>query len=272
VADERPIVEARDLVVTYTAIPALDHLSLDVRSGEFVAVIGPSGAGKTTLLRCITGFVRPRGGVLRVCGVDVTRARGRALRELRRRVATVHQAYHLVERASAFDNALMGRLGAVPTLPSLLGWFPESDRRLTFSTLAELGLAERALQRVDTLSGGERQRVAVARALVQQPTLVLADEPAASLDVSLTRQVLETLRALNRDRGVTVIVNLHDLGLARTHADRILALRAGRLVFDGLPERLGDAIEEEIYRAADPRAAPGPKRRRPRTGVAETPA
>jgi phosphonate transport system ATP-binding protein len=139
----------------------------------------------------------------------------------------------------------------VGTLRSLLGWFPKYDRDLAYATLWEFGLADRALQRADRLSGGERQRVAIARALTQRPKLVLADEPAASLDISLTRFVLETLHGLNRDQGLTVVVNLHNLHLARTYASRILALRDGCLVFDGTPAQLTDAIQQEVYHGRD---------------------
>jgi phosphonate transport system ATP-binding protein len=249
----RPMIEAQDLRVTYPsprgrpAVAALDGLSFAVQEGEFVAVIGPSGAGKTTLLRSLTGFVRPSAGRLVVSGCDVAQARTAQLRRLRREVATISQQFDLVERASALDNVLIGRLGQIATLPSLFGWFPTCDRRLAWAALAELGLAPRALERADRLSGGERQRVAIARALVQRPRLVLADEPAASLDVALTRLVLDILRRLNREHGVSVVVNLHDLDLARSYAARVLALRDGRLVLDGTIHRLTGALQQEIY-------------------------
>lgn len=252
-AQVRPVIMADGLCVAYPdrarkpTPAALDNLSLTVAAGAFVAVIGRSGAGKTTLLRTLTGFVRPSAGRLTVNGLDVAGARGAHLRRLRRETATIYQHFNLVERSSVLDNVLIGRLGYVGTLRSLLGWFPERDRRLAYETLCEFGLGDRATQRADKLSGGERQRVAIARALVQQPRLVLADEPAASLDVSLTRVVLETLRTLNREQGLTVVVNLHDLTLARAYADRILALREGRLVFDGSPASLTRAVQKEIY-------------------------
>jgi phosphonate transport system ATP-binding protein len=257
---KRPIIEAERVRVTYGAprgqpeVVAIESLSFSVQAGDFVAVIGGSGAGKTTLLRSLTGFVRPSAGRLVVNGCDVARARPGQLHGLRREVAMVAQHFNLVERASALDNVLIGRLGQVGTLPSLLGWFPRRDRRLASATLGELGLARRALQRADRLSGGERQRVAIARALVQQPRLVLADEPAASLDISLARLVLDSLRRLNREHGVTVLVNLHDLDLAKAYAARILALRGGRLVLDGTPAQLTGALQQEIYHGADPDA------------------
>jgi phosphonate transport system ATP-binding protein len=259
-SDERPMIEAQCLRVTYPSprgrppVAALDGLSFAVQEGEFVAVIGPSGAGKTTLLRSLTGFVRPGAGRLVVSGCDLAQARTRQLRRLRREVAAISQHFDLVERASALDNVLIGRLGHLATLPSLLGWFRACDRRLAWAALAELGLAPRALERADRLSGGERQRVAIARALVQRPRLVLADEPAASLDIALTRLVLDILRRLNREHGVTVVVNLHDLDLARSYAARILALRAGQLVLDGTVDRLTRALQQEIYHGSAPDA------------------
>jgi phosphonate transport system ATP-binding protein len=253
VASVSPIITAKDLHVGYTVPPgqppvsALNGVSFDITPGEFVAVIGQSGAGKTTLLRCLTGFVRPPAGSLVVAGVDVGQARAAELRRLRRETATVSQHFGLIERASALDNVLVGRLGYVGTLRSLISWFPKPDRDLAYSTLCDFGLADRALQRVDRLSGGERQRVAIARALVQRPRLVLADEPAASLDISLTLFVLETLRRLNREQNLTVVTNLHNLRLARTYASRIIALREGISVFDGPPAQLTDTIQREIY-------------------------
>lgn len=259
-----PIISARDLRVGFAAplgqppVTALNGVNFDVAPGEFVAVIGHSGAGKTTLLRCLTGFVRPWGGLV-VAGVDVTRASAGELKRLRRETATVSQHFGLVERATALDNVLVGRLGYVGTLRSLAGWFPKSDRDLAYATLCEFGLGERALQRVDQLSGGERQRVAIARALVQRPRLVLADEPAASLDISLTLFVLETLRRLNREHELTVVANLHNLHLARSYASRIIALREGVAVFDGPPGQLSETIQREIYHGGTPGAdaAPG---------------
>lgn len=248
-----PIISARDLRVRFAVpsgqppVSALNGVSFDVTPGEFLAVIGQSGAGKTTLLRCLTGFVRPNWGGLIVAGVDVTRASASELKRLRRETATVSQHFGLVERASALDNVLVGRLGYVGTLRSLAGWFPKSDRDLAYATLYEFGLGERALRRVDQLSGGERQRVAIARALVQRPRLVLADEPAASLDISLTLFVLDTLRRLNREHNLTVVTNLHNLHLARTYASRIIALRHGVPIFDGPPAQLSDIIQREIY-------------------------
>jgi phosphonate transport system ATP-binding protein len=247
-----PIVEATHLRVSFNRpdqrpVTALRDLNVSVGEGEFVAVIGSSGAGKTTLLRCLTGFVRPSEGGLIVDGTDVSRARASDLYRLRTRVATIYQHFNLVERASALRNVLHGRLGHVGTLRGLLGLFPFEDQYAAWQALVRLGLEDRALQRVDQLSGGERQRVAIARALVQEPRMILADEPAASLDVSLTRQVIETLHELHEQHGLSVLVNMHDIALARTCASRVIGLHHGMKVFDGTPAQLTDEILENIY-------------------------
>jgi phosphonate transport system ATP-binding protein len=253
-----PIIQASRLDVRFERpgqfpVPALNGLDLSIAEGEFVAVIGSSGAGKTTLLRCLTGFVRPSAGRLIVDGTDVVAARRSELYRLRRRVATIYQHFNLVERASALENTLHGRLGHVRSWRGLLGVFPPRDQTLAYETLIDLGLGERALQRVDRLSGGERQRVAIARALVQAPRIVLADEPAASLDVALTRLVIETLHEQHRRSGLTVLVNMHDLELAKSHATRVVGLRHGVKVFDGATSDLNDEIVSDIY---DREAAP----------------
>jgi phosphonate transport system ATP-binding protein len=235
IAAGQPIVRAEDLSVTYgalsgqLAVAALRSLSFSVQAGEFVAIIGRSGAGKTTLLRCLTGFVRPSAGRLIVNGLDVATARAGQLYRLRREVATVSQQLNLVERASALDNVLFGRLGYVGTLPSLLGWFPKRERRLAYATLAELGLAGRALQRADRLSGGERQRVAIARALVNRPELLLADEPTGNLDGDSATRVIELLESVRHDHGCTLVLVTHHRELA-ARADLHVALDRGRLV------------------------------------------
>lgn len=251
-APTAPAVTASGLEVVFRRshqepIVALRNLHLTVYPGEVVAIIGPSGAGKTTLLRCLTGFVRPDAGELVVEGTDARRASRRELNALRRRVATVYQHFNLVERVSALGNVLHGRLGHIRTLRGVLGIYPHADRLLAYRTLAAVGLADRALTRVDRLSGGERQRVAIARALVQLPRIVLADEPAASLDLSLTETVLEALVERRRRDGLTAIVSMHDIGLAKEYATRIVGLRAGTNVFDGSPSDLTDEALEAIY-------------------------
>ena len=234
----------------HNPVVALDGVTLSVTSGERVVVIGSSGAGKTTLLRSLTGFVTPDSGQLTVDGVDLTDCHPGDLRRLRQRVATIYQHFNLVERLSALDNVLHGRLSHVGLIRGMLGVYPRRDRVIAFQALRELGLGDHALQRVDQLSGGERQRVTIARALVQEPVIVLADEPAASLDLALTRQIMSLLTDLNKQHGLTVLVNLHDLELARSSATRIIGLRRGAIVYDGPPTSLTDEHVRAIYDVA----------------------
>ncbi|WP_307331904.1 phosphonate ABC transporter ATP-binding protein [Evansella vedderi] len=247
------MIKAEQLEIVYPkrkgseTTPALQDISLTVEEEEFIAVIGKSGAGKTTFLRSLTGFVRPSAGKLVVNDIDVMRTSKKKIYELRRNVATIYQSFNLVERMTALDNALCGRLGYIGNIRGLLGLFPKKDKEFAYRTLVDLGLEDRVHYRVDQLSGGERQRVAIARALVQQPQIVLADEPAASLDISLTKFVLNTLKDLNKQNGLTVLVNLHDIELAKMYATRIIALQRGRIVFDGEPEKLTEDLLEVIY-------------------------
>jgi phosphonate transport system ATP-binding protein len=258
---KKKIIEAEQLEIVYPkrkgldTPPALKDFSLTVEEGEFIAVIGKSGAGKTTFLRSLTGFVRPSVGRLVVNNIDVMHANKKEIYDLRRNVATIYQSFNLVERMSALENVLCGRLGYIGNIRGLLGLFPKKDKEFAYRTLVDLGLEERVHYRVDQLSGGERQRVAIARALVQQPQIVLADEPAASLDISLTKFVLNTLKDLNEQNGLTVLVNLHDIELAKMYATRIIALQKGRLVFDGEPEKLTDDLLEVIYNEYEHREA-----------------
>jgi|GEM_PF-159403 len=242
----------RDLSVVYhdsngTGFTALRDLSLDIRRGEFIAVIGLSGAGKSTLLRCLNGMTEASAGRIIFEGKDVTHIRGGELAELRRRIGFIFQQFNLVKSLSVLQNVLSGRLSHVSGLGAMLGRFPAKDREMAIRYLREVGLADKLHQRADTLSGGQQQRVAIARALAQGPSVILADEPMASLDPKLSEVVLQILKRFNREETITVIVNLHVLDLATRYADRIIALRAGALVFDGPPDMLTPEIIEEIY-------------------------
>lgn len=226
----------------------LRDLSLSVSPGEFVAVIGLSGAGKSTLLRALNGSVVPTGGTLRVLEVDVRDASGERLRQLRRQVGFIFQQFHLLKNLTALRNVLAGRLAYVPLWRALTGLFPSDETNRARAALDAVGLSGRYNAKVRELSGGQQQRVAIARALVQEPKLILADEPMASLDPRLGEMVLKILRRFNRERGLTVLVNIHSPPLARAYADRILALREGQVVFDGPPAALTPEIEREVYR------------------------
>jgi phosphonate transport system ATP-binding protein len=223
-----------------------------VGRGEFVAILGPSGAGKTTLLRALNRLVEPTAGTVRIAGHPVTGAAPAALRAVRRQVGMIFQQFNLVRRLSVLDNVVAGRLGYVAPLPSVVGRFPERERALARDCLAQVGLAHLATRRADTLSGGEQQRVAIARALAQTPAVILADEPTASLDPALTDTIMGTLRHINAERGLTVIVSQHQLATALAYATRIVGLRHGRVVFDGPPAAVTQPVVDRIYGGASP--------------------
>ena len=225
----------------------LDGVDLAVRPGEFVVILGQSGAGKTTLLRTINRLVEPTEGTIRVDGHLVTGARPPALREIRRRIGMIFQQFNLVRRISVMENVLAGRLGYVPTLSSLAGHFPAEDRRRALECLTQVDLAHLAERRADTLSGGEQQRVAIARALAQAPAVILADEPTASLDPQLTGSIMDLLRRINVEHGITLVVSQHQLEQALAYAGRLVGLRQGRVMFDGAPAAVTPAVVGAIY-------------------------
>lgn len=224
---------------------ALNGISLEIRTGQFVAVIGLSGSGKSTLLRCINRLIDPTSGKVFLDDVEVTAATD--LRSIRRRIAMIFQHFNLVKRSTVLTNVLSGRLGYVGSLASLLHSFSPEDFSDARACLARVGLAEKESQRADTLSGGQQQRVGIARALMQRPDVILADEPVASLDPATAHSVLDHLEQMNKKDGMTVLCNLHFLSLARRYADRVIALKAGEIVFDGTPEEIDDARFKEIY-------------------------
>ena len=248
------MIRVRQLTKHYGANPVLRGIDLDVEPGQFVVVLGQSGAGKSTLLRCMNRLVRADSGTLQVAGIDALAARDP--RELRRQVAMIFQHHNVVPRLSVLKNVLTGRLGAVSTLSSILQLFRHDDMALAMQCLERVELAHKAGERTDALSGGQMQRVGIARALAQQPKVILADEPVASLDPKTSRLVLQYLRDASRDLGITVLCNLHQVDYAREFADRIIGLAHGRLVFDGMPSALTDADLQRIYpgQAAEPEA------------------
>ena len=225
----------------------LDAIDLTVGTGEFVVVLGRSGAGKTTLLRAINRLVEPTAGTVRVAGDVVTGASPAALRATRRRIGMIFQQFNLVKRVSVIENVLAGRLGYVAPLPSVFGKFPDDDRRRALECLAQVGLAHLADRRADTLSGGEQQRVAIARALAQAPAVILADEPTASLDPQLTASIMDLLKRINVEHGITLMVSQHKLETALAYASRIVGLRRGRVIFDGTPAGVSPDVVRAIY-------------------------
>jgi len=212
-----------------------------------LAIIGLSGAGKSTFLRCINRLVEPTSGGMFVAGEEVTRLSGAGFRRLRMGIGMVFQQFNLVKRLSVLDNVLAGRLGRAPVVPTWLHRFSPADLELALDCLRRVGIAGKAYARADALSGGQQQRVAIARALAQQPTIMLADEPVASLDPETSRLILGYLRQVNRDDGITTVVNLHQLDYAREYADRIVGFRHGQVVFDGSPNDVNNDVYQTIY-------------------------
>jgi phosphonate transport system ATP-binding protein len=231
--------------------PVLRDISLDFAAHGFTAVIGPSGTGKSTLIRCINRLVEPTAGSILFQGHDLVRLAGRALREARRSIGMVFQEYNLVERLTVMENLLTGRLGYVTPLKAWLRKFPQTDIDEAFGLLDVVGLAGFANQRADSLSGGQRQRVGIARAVMQQPKLLLADEPTSSLDPKTSVEIMTLVRDLGTAKGVPIIVNMHDVELARRFADRIIGMSGGRVVYDGAPAGLSDADLTTIYGGED---------------------
>jgi phosphonate transport system ATP-binding protein len=238
----------RDLVKEYRrGQPVLRGVSLTFDGRGMTAVIGPSGTGKSTLIRCINRLVEPTSGAIVLDGQDLTRLHGRALREARRRIGMVFQEFNLVERLTVMENLLSGRLGYTAPWRAWLRRFPERDVAAAFELLDAVGLRSFATQRADSLSGGQRQRVGIARAVMQNPELLLADEPTSSLDPRTSVEIMELMTNLARKRDIPVIVNIHDVELARRFADRVIGLSGGAVVFDGPPGALDDTHLRQIY-------------------------
>ena len=242
------MIEFRDVEVTYpNGLKALKGITLDVPKGQFVVIVGLSGAGKSTLIRTINNLVEPSAGEVIVAGRSVTDARGGELRKMRSGIGMIFQTFNLVKRSSVLRNVLSGRLGDVNPFLSLFGIFGRDDVALAHDCLRRVGIPEKAYVRADALSGGQQQRVGIARALAQRPQVMLADEPVASLDPPTSHAVMGDLKRIAREDGITTLVNLHFIDMAREYADRIVGMRDGIVVFDGTPEQATDAAFEQIY-------------------------
>ncbi|MDH7485643.1 MAG: phosphonate ABC transporter ATP-binding protein [Anaerolineae bacterium] len=242
------MLEVKNLTKIYdNKVLALDNVSFQVEDGQFMAVIGLSGSGKSTLLRCINRLVEPTRGQVIWDGVDITAAPQEDLRLIRRRIGMIFQQFNLVTRASVLTNVLSGRLGYTNPLWSLINYFPKEDVEKAMANLERVGIADKAHSRADELSGGQQQRVGIARALMQDPQILLADEPVASLDPVLAHSIMRILKKLNQEDGISVICSLHFLDLVQQYADRAIALNEGRPVFDGLPREIDDQRFKEIY-------------------------
>lgn len=242
------MLQVRNLTKIYEGgVLALDKVSFDAPSGQFLAVIGLSGSGKSTLLRCINRLIEPTSGQVLWNGVDITNLSEDEMRWVRRKIGMVFQHFNLVHRSTVLTNVLAGRLGYVNPTWSLLNRFPKHDIEKAMQQLNRVGIADKAAQRADELSGGQQQRVGIARALMQDPEMILADEPVASLDPVLAHSIMQYLELINKEDGVTVLCSLHFLDLVHRYANRVIALNEGKLVFDGAPQEIDDLKFKEIY-------------------------
>jgi phosphonate transport system ATP-binding protein len=230
---------------------ALEDVSLSVPSGQVMGLIGPSGAGKSTLIRCVNRLVEPSAGRVMLGDTDVVAADRAGLSRVRRRMGMIFQEYALVDRLTVMENVLSGRLGYVGFWRSFFRRFPQADIDRAFAVLDRVGLMDHVDKRADALSGGQRQRVGIARAVVQEPELLLVDEPTASLDPKTSRQIMRLIVEVCAERGLAAIVNIHDVALAQQFVQRIVGLRKGRIVFDGPPDALTADVLTDIYGAED---------------------
>jgi phosphonate transport system ATP-binding protein len=226
---------------------ALKDVSFEVPDGQFVAVIGLSGSGKSTLLRCINRLIDPTEGEIWWNDTQLSHITGEELRRARRRIGMIFQHFNLVERSTVLTNVLSGRLGYVNPLASILNRFPQEDIERAHTSLNRVGIPDKADNRADELSGGQRQRVGIARALMQEPEMILADEPVASLDPALAHSIMRHLQQINQEDGITVLCSLHFLDLVQQYSTRAIALNGGVLVFDGTPEEIDDEKFIQIY-------------------------
>ena len=256
------ILEIRDLHTSYSdSVPVLRGVDLKIEQGEFVGVIGLSGSGKSTLLRSINRLIEVNAGAIiapaALLGgksngiIDILKLSHSRLRHVRRRIGMIFQQFNIVKRLTVIDNVLSGGLGYQPAWRSTMRFFSQEERRRALVNLKRVGLLDHAYKRADELSGGEQQRVAIARTLMQEPVIILADEPVSSLDPKLSRVVLDILKRVCREDGITALVSLHTLELTREYADRVVGLKDGQILFDGATDELTDAIVDSIYGPID---------------------
>jgi phosphonate transport system ATP-binding protein len=240
-----PLLQINELSKRYNqSTLALDNMSCAIERGEFVAIIGPSGAGKSTFLRCINRMIESSSGSIEFDGKVIQSLNTQQLRAHRTQIGMIFQHYNLVNRLTVIENVLHGRLGYKSTFAGMIGWYSEEEKQQALNILENLGLSEQVYKRCDQLSGGQKQRVGIARALIQNPKLLLCDEPIASLDPSAAKIIMDTLKRINEQMGITIIINLHQVDVALRYAERIIGVNKGKIVYDGTPNQL---TTEQIY-------------------------
>ena len=245
-----PLLEFQNVSKSYDNMTnALTEISFTVDEGEFVSIIGPSGSGKSTILRCINRLVDATRGTIMFDGHDITRAEKKEIRRVRKKTGMIFQHYNLVERLSVIENVLHGRLGHKSVITGVMGHYTEQEKENAFQILAKLGLTEHAYNRCDELSGGQKQRVGIARSLMQEPRLILCDEPIASLDPNSSKVIMDHLSNINKTMKITCIFNLHQVDVAMRYSKRIIGITLGKIVYDGPPDQLSKLKIHEIYQS-----------------------
>ncbi|MDF7638162.1 phosphonate ABC transporter ATP-binding protein [Lactobacillus sp. ESL0791] len=247
-----PIIELNGVKKVYDkGVVGLKDINLTINQGEFVVIVGLSGAGKSTLLRSINRLIDITAGDILIAGESITKAKGKKLRLLRRNIGMIFQSFNLVKRSSVLRNVLTGRVAYYPTWKSTLNLFSSEDKNRAYEALKQVGLEDKVYTRADQLSGGQQQRVAIARVLTQNPQIILADEPTASLDPQTSHRIMEDLKMLNEDHGMTVVINLHSVALAREFGKRVIGIRGGEVIYDGAMADTPEAIFTKIYNGGD---------------------
>lgn len=247
-ATNQPMIQLKDVSKIYNnGTVGLKDINLNINKGEFVVVVGLSGAGKSTLLRSINRLQDISKGDILIDGKPITSAKGKDLREIRRDIGMIFQSFNLVKRSSVLRNVLTGRVGYYPTWKTTFNLFTKEDKQKAYESLQRVDLADKVYTRADQLSGGQQQRVAIARVLTQNPKIILADEPTASLDPQTSRRVMHDLKMLNEEYGMTVVANLHSVELAKEFGDRVIGVRAGQIVYDGKMSETSQAVFDDIY-------------------------
>ncbi len=227
---------------------AVDDVSLEIEQGEFIGVIGSSGSGKSSLLKTINLLVKPSQGKIYLDELDITKLNTSELKSIRRSIGFIFQDYNLIDRSTVLDNVLIGRLGYKSSLKSILGLFTDDDYDRAAIALRQVGLTEKMFERADQLSGGQKQRVAIAKTLCQRPKIILADEPVSSLDVASAKIIMEYFKKVNEKKNMTIMINLHDVNLAKKYCHRIIALKEGRVIYDGSAGDLSDELLKDVYK------------------------